>query len=81
MDQQQFGASLGGPLVRNRTFYFANVERKLLDQTGVVTILPENAAAINARLAQVGYQGQPVATASIPTRCTARTCSARSTIS
>ena len=36
--------------VRNRTFYFANVERKLLDQTGVVTILPENVTIINARL-------------------------------
>ena len=44
MDQQQFGGSLGGPLVRNRTFYFANVERKLLDQTGVVTITPRERA-------------------------------------
>ena len=57
MDQQQFGGSLGGPLVRNRTFYFANVEQRLLDQTGVVTILPENVAVINARLAAVGYPG------------------------
>ena len=38
MDQQQFGASVGGPLALNRTFYFTNVERKLLDQTGVVSI-------------------------------------------
>ena len=66
MDQQQFGGSLGGPLVRNRTFYFANVERKLLDQTGVVTITPENAATINARLSQVGYQGQQVTTGIYP---------------
>ena len=66
MDQQQFGGSLGGPLVRNRTFYFANVERKLLDQTGLVTITPENAAAINARLAQVGYQGQQITTGIYP---------------
>ena len=57
MDQQQFGASLGGPLVRNRTFYFANVERKLLDQTGVVTITAANVPIINARLAQVGLSG------------------------
>jgi hypothetical protein len=62
MDQQQFGASLGGPLARNRTFYFANVERKLLDQTGVVTIAPENVATINARLLQTGYQGERVET-------------------
>ena len=66
MDQQQFGGSLGGPLARNRTFYFANVERKLLDQTGVATILPANVPIINARLAQAGYQGQPVATGIYP---------------
>ena len=66
MDQQQFGGSLGGPLARNRTFYFANVERKLLDQTGVVTILEENVPIINARLAQVGYQGLPVETGIYP---------------
>jgi hypothetical protein len=42
MDQQQFGASLGGPLARNRTFYFGNVERRILDQTGVASITPAN---------------------------------------
>ena len=66
MDQEQFGGSLGGPLVRNRTFYFTNVERKLLDQTGVVSITPENVSAINTRLTQVGYQGQSVATGIYP---------------
>jgi hypothetical protein len=66
MDQQQFGASVGGPLVRNRTFYFTNVEQRLLDQTGVVRILPENVSVINARLAQVGFQGEPVTTGIYP---------------
>jgi hypothetical protein len=66
MDQQQFGASVGGPLVRNRTFYFGNVERKLLDQTGVVSILPANVPIINARLAQSGYPGMPVTTGIYP---------------
>jgi hypothetical protein len=66
MDQQQFGASLGGPIARNRTFYFANVERKILDQTGIVTISPQNVAAINTRLAQVGYRGAPVTTGIYP---------------
>jgi hypothetical protein len=66
MDQEQFGASLGGPIAPNRTFYFANVERKLLDQTGVTTITPANTDTINARLAEVGYQGLPVATGIYP---------------
>ena len=66
MDQQQFGGSVGGPLVRNRTFYFTNIEQRLLDQTGVVSIASENVTAINARLAQVGYQGQPVTTGIYP---------------
>ena len=66
MDQQQFGASVGGPIAQNRTFYFANVEQKLLDQTGVTTITPENMAAINARLLQTGYQGMPVETGIYP---------------
>lgn len=66
MDQQQFGASLGGPLRRNRTFYFTNLERKALDQTGLVSITPENVATINVRLKDVGYQGLPVTTGLYP---------------
>ena len=38
----------------------------VLDQTGVVSITPENVATINARLAQVGYQGLPVTTGIYP---------------
>ena len=66
MDQEQFGVSVGGPVRRDRTFYFLNVERKVLDQTGVVSITSDNVAAINARLAQVGYQGLPVTTGVYP---------------
>jgi len=62
MHQNQYGASVGGPIVRDRTFYFANVEQRRLDQDGLVTILPASVAAINAKLAAVGYPGSPIAT-------------------
>jgi TonB dependent receptor/Carboxypeptidase regulatory-like domain len=66
MDQQQYGASLGGPLVRNRTFFFSNFEQRLLDQTGLVTILPANVSIINARLTATGYPGSPISTGIYP---------------
>ncbi len=61
MSQSQYGASLGGPIVQSRTFYFTNAEQRRLDQSGFVTILEENVLPINARLAATGYQGPPVA--------------------
>jgi len=60
MNQQQYGGSLGGPISRGRTWYFTNFEQRLLDQSGLVTILPENVPVLNARLAAAGYPGSPV---------------------
>jgi hypothetical protein len=60
MSQKQYGATAGGPVFRNRTFYFANVEQRSLDQTGLTTIPQASVDAINARLAAVGYPGQTV---------------------
>jgi hypothetical protein len=62
MNQRQYGASMGGPFARNRTFYFANIEQRRLDQTGLTTILPASVALIDARLQAVGYPGSPVET-------------------
>jgi len=66
MNQQQYGASIGGPLARNRTFYFSNLEQRRLDQTGLTTVDPAVAAIINARLAAVGYPGSPMTTGMYP---------------
>ena len=66
MNQKQYGASLGGPVVRNRTFYFWNVEQKRLHQNALVTIAEETVATINARLAAVGYPGAKLSTGLSP---------------
>jgi outer membrane receptor protein involved in Fe transport len=62
LDQQQYGASLGGPVVRDRTFYFANFEQLRQDGGGLITIAPASVAAINARLDQAGYRGSRLST-------------------
>lgn len=62
MSQKQYGVSLGGPIAKNKTFYFGNFEQRLLDQTGLTTISDANVAIINARLAETGYPGSRVAT-------------------
>jgi outer membrane receptor protein involved in Fe transport len=61
MSQKQYGGSVGGPIVKNRTFYFGNVEQRRLDQSGLVTIPAATVATINARLAAAGYPGSPLA--------------------
>ena len=66
MSQSQFGGSVGGPLLKNRTFYFSNVEQRHLDQSGLVTIPEPAVAVINARLSAVGYPGPHVATGVFP---------------
>lgn len=66
LTQAQYGASLGGPIVKDRTFYFANFEQRDLNQSGLITIAPANIAAINARLAAIGLQGSQIATGLYP---------------
>jgi hypothetical protein len=66
LTQAQYGASLGGPVVKDRTFYFANFEQRELNQSGLITIAPANVAAINARLFATGYGGSQIATGLYP---------------
>jgi hypothetical protein len=66
LSQAQYGAGLGGPVVRDRTFYFANFEERALNQSGLITISQANAAAINERLAAAGYPGARISTGLFP---------------
>jgi len=66
LTQMQYGASLGGPMLRDRTFYFANFEQRRLNQSGLVTITPANLSAVNSRLAAIGYRGPLISTGIYP---------------
>jgi hypothetical protein len=66
MSQKQYGGSFGGPVARDRTFFFGNAEQRLLDQSGLTTISDDTVRVINARLAAVGYPGSPVTTGIYP---------------
>ncbi len=56
--QSQSGVSLGGPLRRDRTFFFSNYEYRQLNQANFLTVTAANAAAINAVLVADKYPGQ-----------------------
>ena len=66
LTQGQYGASVGGPVIQDRTFFFSNFEQRLLNQSGLVTISQANVNTINARLAAVGYQGPLITTGLYP---------------
>ncbi|MEO6805627.1 MAG: carboxypeptidase regulatory-like domain-containing protein, partial [Edaphobacter sp.] len=54
--QGLYGASLSGPLQKDRAFLFGNYEEGRLNTAGITTVTPANAAIINTRLTAIGYQ-------------------------
>jgi hypothetical protein len=56
--QTQSGVSAGGPVVKDRTFYFGNFEYRQLNQTNFLTVTAANAAAIDTVLTADKYPGQ-----------------------
>lgn len=67
LTQTQYGATLGGPLRRDRTFLFSNFEQTRLHRAGLVTISPQNALAINSALDRARFQGSRIRTGAFPT--------------
>ena len=66
LTQAQYGATIGGPIRRDRTFLFANFEQTRRNDSGVITISPANMLAINNRLNQVNYPGPRIETGIVP---------------
>ena len=75
--QWQYGATVGGPLRRDRSFLFANLEQTRLDGTSVITISPANVTAVNTVLDRTAYPGPRVVTGSFPTGYTSTNLMAR----
>lgn len=66
LTQAQYGATVGGPVRRDRTFLFANFEQTRRNDSNVITILPDRVATINNRLNAVGYRGPRIETGLVP---------------
>ncbi len=67
LTQGQYGASLSGPIQRDKTFLFGNYEGRRLNTAGIITINPTNAAAINTKLNAIGFTGPRVTVGTGPT--------------
>ena len=56
LTQGLYGASLSGPVKKDRTFVFGNFEEGRLNTAGIITVTPANASVINTRLLAMGYK-------------------------
>ena len=66
LTQAQYGATIGGPLRRERTFFFSNFEQTRRNYSAVLTISPNAVNSINNRLRAVNYSGPLVSTGVVP---------------
>jgi hypothetical protein len=55
LQQNQYGATFGGPVVKEKTFFFLNYDGQRLAQTNQYsTVVVDNIGAINAAKASLG---------------------------
>ena len=66
LTQAQYGATFGGPLRRERTFFFTNFEQTRRNYSAVLTIEPAAVTSINDRLRAVNYAGPLISTGVVP---------------
>lgn len=62
LTQSQYGMSVGGPIVKDRTFLFSNFEQTRRNAAGFTTISPANVTAINNALNAFGSAGPRITT-------------------
>ncbi len=67
LTQGLYGASLSGPIKKDRTFLFGNFEEGRLNTAGIITVTPANASVINTRLLAVGYKAPLLPVVTTPT--------------
>jgi len=66
LTQAQYGLTFGGPLRRERTFFFSNFEQTRRNYSAVLTISPAAVNTINNRLRAVNYPGSLIGTGVVP---------------
>lgn len=66
LTQGQYGVTLGGPIVKSRTFFFTNFEQTRRHDSNVITITPANVTSINNRLNAVNFAGPRIQTGLVP---------------
>jgi hypothetical protein len=66
LTQTQYGGSVGGPLLPNRTFLFSNFEQTRRNDSLVITISPANVAGINDRLNEIDFAGPRIENGIVP---------------
>ena len=66
LTQAQYGATINGPVRRDRTFFFTNFEQTRRNYSPVLTIAPSAVTRINDRLQAVNYPGPLIDTGVVP---------------
>ena len=66
LTQAQYGASVGGPVISDRTFLFSNFEQTRRNDSLIITIPSAAVEAINDRLDQTGFPGPRIETGLVP---------------
>jgi len=66
LTQAQYGATVSGPILRDRTFFFTNFEQTRRNYSAVLTIAPSAVRSINQQLDLTGFLGPRLTTGIVP---------------